>query len=62
MDRGYNIYGPRGFHTLMEHNPSANDYFHSLPEDVQNKIMRKARAIENEDSLHAMARQYLQSR
>ena len=62
MDRGYNIYAPQGFHTLMEHNPSASDYFYSLPEDVQDRLLRKARAIDSEDSLRAQARACMESR
>ncbi|HIS21440.1 MAG TPA: hypothetical protein IAB43_10745 [Candidatus Spyradocola merdavium] len=62
MDRENDYYGPRGFHALMEHHPAASDYFHSLPKDVQDQLLRRAHSIETEDSLHAQARHYLRSR
>ncbi len=62
MDGGYNIYGPKGFHELMEHSPSANEYFSSLPEEVQAKMLRKAGAITTEDDLHALAQHYMKAR
>ena len=46
----------------MEHHPAASDYFHSLPKDVQDQLLRRAHSIETEDSLHAQARHYLRSR
>ena len=43
MDRENDYYGPRGFHALMEHHPAASDYFHSLPKDVQDQLLRRGR-------------------
>jgi hypothetical protein len=62
MDGGYNIYGPKGFHTLMKRSPSANEYFSSLPEEVQAKMLRKAGAISTEDDLRALAQHYMKAR
>ena len=55
---------PSGAQVMMlrYHHPAASDYFHSLPKDVQDQLLRRARSIETEDSLHAQARHYLRSR
>lgn len=62
MNREDDFYGPRGFHALMAHNPEASDYFHALPRDVQDQLLRRARSIATEDSLRAQARHALRSR
>lgn len=62
MDEKYNVYGPRGFQSLMEQNPSASDYFSSLPEAVQAKVLKKSGAIMNEDDLHILAQHYMHAK
>ena len=62
MERDYNIYSPKGFHALLDQNTAANEYFNTLPDEVQSQVMRKAAVISSDDQLHTLAEHIMKRR
>ena len=46
---------PMGLDIALAKNPAAKDYFYSLPEDAQKRVIEHTHMIQNKDEMQAFA-------